>query len=777
MKRAPSTTDLDTTEPFIKGSRSNMEQKIVNSEREWGFQDYLSLAIRRKWIIFCVFVVVFAPALAYYITRPPVYQASSSFIIEGTESSPLGMSDYFFESDLRPFGFYMILLNSNQYRSRLEEIALSDSVLQSLPEFSEQLGSVLGSIQLAETDYDRLCALNLRANHPVMVYRVAEIAIHEFKRRCQEIELEESHNIVNYVNKQIEQARSSLAQAERELQEFKRETRMTDLEQADGGILARLADIESQLEEVQTKRQLAEANLSSYRARIGEFRASMSLPALNSDGEPLEVKRLRSDVAELEAKREQYENSSSPSRMLLARVEEQIRVKKEALRNAILASTSSLPTEKVLDEEDSKKDVFNEKIVMEELDLYSLKNREEYLQSLIEKYRQDHPNLLEHTIKLAELQRTKQVTESLYSFLVEKEEEAKISAATGTGGIRIVDEPSIPQHPISNNLRRNLAISALLALGLGFGLAFAIDYFDNSIYTTDDLKQLGDLTLLGTIPYMKKREARSVSAHKLHNDGDMNGRNLLSIEDRMNGYKDKVISFIQAKEPVVDAYRHIRTNLQFSSVDTSLKRVLVTSSIPGEGKTLTVANLGISFAELGKRILIVDCDLRRSHQHILFSIRKSPGLSDYLARDISIEKAIYLTNVPNLYVIPSGTTPPNPAEMLASRKMDELTTKLEQNFDFVIYDSPPIIAVTDPVLLSKRIGNVLIVVRFGKTNRHLVGDALKRLNTVNSQLVGLVLNGMQKTKGYGYYKYDYAYYQSAYYGEGDKSKKKLSLVN
>ena len=233
---------------------------------------------------------------------------------------------------------------------------------------------------------------------------------------------------------------------------------------------------------------------------------------------------------------------------------------------------------------------------------------------------------------------------------------------------------------------------------------------------------------------------------------------------------------IQSKEPVVDAYRHVRTNIQFANVDSALKRIMITSSIPGEGKTLTAANLAISFAELGKRILVVDCDLRKSHQHILFNIRKSPGLSDYLAHNIALEKTIYMTHVPNLYVMPAGTTPPNPAEMLASAKMETLIQTLEQNFDFVIYDTPPIIAVTDPVILSRKVGNVIQVVRFGKTNRHVVGDSLNRLRNVNSDVLGVIFNSMQKAKGYGYYKYDYSYYQSSYYSEETPKKKKFTLA-
>jgi polysaccharide biosynthesis transport protein len=300
---------------------------------------------------------------------------------------------------------------------------------------------------------------------------------------------------------------------------------------------------------------------------------------------------------------------------------------------------------------------------------------------------------------------------------------------------------------------------------------------DNSIYTVEDIKRLGDFSILGNIPAIKKYEPSTLSTHG-HSRGQHSPINdLYYFEDRMNGYKNKVISLIQSKEPLVDAYRHVRTNLQFANIDASLKRVMITSAIPTEGKTLTVANLAISFAELGKRILVVDCDMRKAHQHVLFNVRKSPGLSDYLARDLTLEKVIYLTHVPNVYVIPAGSTPPNPAEILASNKMSELIRKLEQNFDFVLYDTPPIIAVTDPVLLSKKVGNVVLIIRFGKTSRHLVRDSLNRLKHVNSQVIGVVFNGMERSKGYGYYKYDYSYYQNSYYSEETRGrKKKVSLV-
>ena len=306
-----------------------MEQnKNLNNEREWGFHDYISLAIRRKWIILFVFVAVFSAAVAYFMTRPPVYQASSTFIIERTESTTMyGMTPLVFESDARPIGFYTIILNSKQYRSRLFERAQNDSILQGIPNISDQLGVAFETLTLMETEYDRLYRLNVQANHPVVAFRMATIVTEEFKKRCQEIELEESRNVVEYVNVQINQARLGLAEAERELQKFKEDTRITELEQADGGILNKLAEIEAQLEDVQTRRQLAEANLSTYKMRVNEFNAAAA-PYLNGNREESpRVRELRADVDALEHQKTKYEKKAV-SQALLGRIDQKINEKK-----------------------------------------------------------------------------------------------------------------------------------------------------------------------------------------------------------------------------------------------------------------------------------------------------------------------------------------------------------------------------------------------------------------------------------------------------------------
>ncbi len=747
-------------------------QEII-AEREWGLEDYFSLAVRRKWIILIVFSAVFAASLFYIFTRPPIYLAGSTFIIENSPSTYSRSSSFYYMRTGRPFAFYDTMIKSRVFIERVMEAAYKDSELASCPDFNgETLNAAIAALKL-EADksddnyfesYSILYTLTVQASHPVIAYRIADIATNEFKRRCREIELEESRNVVDYVNVQIEEARKNLEQAERELQEFKDRTKMADIDQIEGGLLKKLSEIENELEQVQTQRQLAQANLNAYQARFSSMKSGGS--TLSDFGtESPEVKRIRSQIETMEAERRRIAESEGISSPALAALENRIEAEKGKLRQAILSSRERTSSMTFGREGDNAKDIFNERIVNEELNLFSLNNKEQFLRSLIERYRAQNPNLLENAIQLAQLQRTKKVNENLYTFLIEKAEEAKINAATGSGGVRIVDEPSLPTRPVSANRKRNLAVAFILSLGLAFGAAFLRDYFDSSIYTVEDLRHLGDVTVLGTIPFIDIEETKPKTKKNGKNGSFAAVNELYLFEDRMNGYKNKVISMVQSQEPLVDAYRHVRTNLQFSDVDTTLRRILITSSIPGEGKTLTAANLAISFAELGKRALVVDADLRRPHQHILFNVRKTPGLTDYLANNLPLEKIIYLTHVTNVFVIPAGSSTPNPAMMLASERMNELIRRLEQNFDFVIYDTPPIIAVTDPVLLSKHIGKAVMVVRFGSTNRHVVKDAFSRLQFVKTKIVGVVLNGMERSKGYGYYKYNYSYYHNAYYTE------------
>jgi protein-tyrosine kinase len=245
-----------------------------------------------------------------------------------------------------------------------------------------------------------------------------------------------------------------------------------------------------------------------------------------------------------------------------------------------------------------------------------------------------------------------------------------------------------------------------------------------------------------------------------HNRGK-NGE-VIRIESRL-------VTHFAPKSPISEAYKTIRTNIQYAKADRPIKTVLVTSSGPGEGKSTSVANLAITFAQMGAKTLLVDTDLRRPVLHGIFGLSRAEGLTNVLVKRISIEEAIKQTRNENLHLITSGTLPPNPSELLSSNTMDKFVESTGSQFDIVLFDSPPIIAVTDAAVLAPKLDGVVVVAKSGDTGR----DALLRsrilLENVGANLLGVLLNGVNIDHMYGSYYYYYHYY---YYGDGKHKKKR-----
>jgi len=258
--------------------------------------------------------------------------------------------------------------------------------------------------------------------------------------------------------------------------------------------------------------------------------------------------------------------------------------------------------------------------------------------------------------------------------------------------------------------------------------------------------------------YEKKLE------RKLEKMGTVEGR---KIESRL-------ITHLDPKSPVSEAYRTLRTNLQFSKIDHKLKTLLVTSSGPKEGKSTTAANLAIALAQVGQKVVLVDADLRRPVVHSIFGMEKDEGVTNYLMETIPYEKILKKTFHENLFVIPSGVLPPNPSELLASKSMEAMMQKLQQDFEVIIFDSPPVIAVTDAAILSTKVDGTILVVNSGNTNRDALARGNALLESVDAKLLGVLLNGVNVEGMYGSY---YYYYYHHYYSKpGRKKKRRVSNV-
>jgi capsular exopolysaccharide synthesis family protein len=403
-------------------------------------------------------------------------------------------------------------------------------------------------------------------------------------------------------------------------------------------------------------------------------------------------------------------------------------------------------------------------VIAKEGELELFRGRLGSYRSAIDSYKKGNPNILSESLELLRLKRSKEVYENTYNILLEKAEEERIRGASSGAGINIVDVATLPDKPIPKNETKIYFVGILLGILLGFGLALLLEFNDTSIKSTEDIERYLGLPVLGTIPHIGKH---SVKEKRRLKKKKPDGRNDTPEADGgvvPNDDPHQLFTFEGDDSVITEAYRSLRTNLSFVSPDKPVKTVLITSSGPGEGKSLTISNLAMAYAQMGKKTLLIDTDLRRPVQHRIFGVKREPGFSDLFIKDNpDFDGIIKKTVKENLYLLTAGIFTPNPAELLGSNKMEKFLVYFRQNFDIVFFDTPPVIAVTDSTLLGTKMDGLLLIIKSHHTDRDIAMWAGNSLRKVGVRLLGTVLNDIDLTQRYssfGYYKYYYHYYKS-----------------
>jgi len=761
------------------GNEIQLADYEVAEAQEINLRDYWERLIRRKGTILSVALGVFVLGAFWTFIQRPVYTAKSTLLIE-KEPNILSFEQVLQIETMRD-DFYQ-----TQYRL-LSGRGLADTVIERLrlyedPEFVGRpdkrkkpidptdhvfreglIDGFLGRLSIKPVRLTRLVEASFAARDP----KLAADCVNELSAAFIDLNINMKYaateQATTFLTGQIKGLQTEIEQKENQLQNFEAEANIIALSDNETTVIDRLSQLNKALTEAQIERSQKEATWNGLRNVSPDY-----VPDAITN--PL-IQRLREDYVRLKRETQKMEERFQPDYPELQRM----KVEMESARRSLADETQNLVKgaysefQTALNRERSLEVEFNEQ-----------KN---------EAFKMNSSAVLYNGLKV-EIQNKKTLLDSLRRRESETGVEARLKGLR-TSNIRVVDRARVPVRPSSPNKKRNLILALILGLGGGVGLAFLFDLLDNSIKTSEDVERYAALPTLGVVPkFSLDGASRSYSYGRRLKGGKEPAQ--LEAKTGKAGKGAKVSSGAGAGTPALvapfvaevekaahpggielvphyfphsrlaESYRSIRTALLLSSADNPVKTIAVTSAMPGEGKTVSVANLAVTLAQSGKTVLVVDSDLRRPRQHRIFKIKNTFGLTTYLTDSVPVKDVIKSTEIPNLFVVNAGPVPPNPAELLGSDKMARFIRMMREESDYVLFDLPPMLEISDALVLGAKVDGMVLVVWGDKTSREALKKAREKLDLLKVRTIGVIINNVSVPHhGYYYYKgYYHGYHRS-----------------
>lgn len=586
-------------------------------------------------------------------------------------------------------------------------------------------------VKETRTAYNRDTRLiDIRFDHadPQVAASVINAIADAFVRTNLEKKTENGNTTGDFLQNRIAELQSEIRRGEEQLSNYAKSKEILSLDASQNTVVERLAGLNRQLLEAENERKLAE---SAYRAALAPGAATA---LADVDAKQLGVDE--SKLGELKQKRAQLLVDATEEAPEVIEINQQIAVLERQIKDARSRATSTILTNL-------------------ETRYRSALAREESLRESFNKQKSETITQNEAAINYRIIQQEIQTNKSLLDGLLQRSKENEVVLAGTPNNIYVVDYALVPDVPVGPPRLRILAFALVLALGASVGCALFLDYMDDTVHSTDEVSRLLHLPTLAAIP-----AAGAMTRRRLRPSAGA-----LQISNGNGGHPELLID-ADPRSPLAEAYRQLRTSVLLSTAGRAPKTLLVTSSLPGEGKTTTAVNTAISLAQTGARVLIIDADMRRPRLHSIFGIENRHGLSTILSSNM--DEADMLSTIEqhetnNVFLMTSGPIPPNPAELIGSEQMRRLISVLESTFTHVVIDSPPINSFTDGVLISSMVDGVLMVVHSGKTSRHVALRARQLLVEIGAKICGVVLNNVSlHSQDYYYYQH---YYKNSYYNQ------------
>jgi polysaccharide biosynthesis transport protein len=709
-------------------------------------RQYLAIVHKRRALLVTCLSVSFVVAILYNYTTRPLYQATTKILIDREAPNILPTKELMeSQTGLDAYQTQIQLLNGRALAEKVvERLGLQKSAEfqtgplmspwerfqrkflgrnpisvdnQGIP-LSPAVAAFRSRVRIEPVPGTRLVNLHMTAFDPAFAAQTANALAELYIEQALEYRFTTSSDATGWLSDRLKEQQEKVAKAERALHEYSQQQGLVNAEERQGLVGQKLTSLNASLLAARSERIAKEGLLAQLR----------TLPPSQLESHPQVlasplIAGLRGQLAELQREHTRLADTLGDKHPDMVRVKGQIRAFEERIRAELENVLRSM-----------------------EADLQAARQQEASFQASFEAAKHESLDGDRKAVDYIVLKREVDVSRDLYNELIKRAKETGLESELKATNIRIVERAEVPRAPFLPKRATNYQFALLIGLALGLGLCLLFEHLDNTFKTPDDVKQHLGLPFLGMVPDVNARATGPTPA------------------------RTSPLILRSPKSAVAEAYRVLRTNLIFSSADRTGGRILAVSSAnPGEGKTTTVANLAASLAINGARVLAVDADLRRPTMHQHFGLTKTPGLSDLIVGKAKPSEAIHKTQFGGLQVMPCGYVPPNPTELLGSASLREILAALRTHYDWVLIDTPPILAMADTAVLCPLIDGLALVVGAETSSRPAVQRAVDQIQSVNGRLIGVILNKVNFERNSYYYGQYYGEYYRSYYADRNES--------
>jgi capsular exopolysaccharide synthesis family protein len=729
-------------EPRRASGGAALENDVIDAQ-EVHLLDYVKVLHKRRWTAMTAFTLVVGSVTVYTFTATPIYQARARLLIEAEQQNVVNFKQVV-EEDQTKADYYQTQYNILQSRAlarrTLDELKLwdkppfggvSDTGLSVTGTIAAVPGAVMGwfkrsdekvaanqvpgadetatqsraidaflaHLAVAPIRSSRLVDLKYELPDPAMATSIVNTLAKNYIEQNLEYKFMASKEASDWLGARLGEERKTVEAAEAKLQQYREQNDAISLTDRENITVQKLADLNAALTRAKTERIQKEAMYQQLQAAQADPARLDTFPAILTNAF---IQQQKGELAELQRQYAQLSEKYGDKHPEIIKVKSAIQLSQTKLTGEIAKVVQSVRSE-----------------------YQAALAQETSLTAALNQQKGEALSMNRKAIDYGVLARDVESSKQIYNSLMQRAKETGVAGELKTSSIRIVDPAERPRNPISPQKKLNELLALIGGTMLACGLVFFFEYLDSRIRTPDQIRVHLGLAPLGMLPALNQK----TDTYPLLSGG--------------------------VPANFSEAFRAFRTNVLFSSADEGARSVVVTSTGPGEGKSMVATNLAISLAQAGQRVLFMDADMRKPKGHEIFHIKQEPGLSNVLVGSGKASESVKKCTIPGLWVLAAGRTPPNPAELLGSPRFRDFVHSLKAHFDWIIVDSPPIMAVTDAALVAHHASGVIFVVGAEMTSRHAAKRALEQLERVNARFVGGVLNRVDLEKN--------AYYYSQYY--------------